>query len=226
MDRVRVARVEGGLDRVDRLVPMSPKTTPSAPTTNAVLPTPRLASASMRQAYARPVRRINHAKWVMTAQARGREVGRVPQTVNERYVYERGPLLARQRAGGDLRRRSAERPERLPGADRPQALDSQGQIKIAGAAVVTRDPDGRLEVKSDVGDDLRRHRERRDDRLAHRDPRRPARHADRRHDRTARRILFDVDDVETTESVLGEMSKQVQPSRTAVWRRSPSRAWT
>ena len=28
--------------------------------------------------------------------------------------------------------------------------------------------------------------------------------------------LFDVDDVETTESVLGEMSKQVQPSRTAV----------
>jgi hypothetical protein len=28
--------------------------------------------------------------------------------------------------------------------------------------------------------------------------------------------LFDIDDVETTESVLGEISKQVQPSRTAV----------
>ena len=31
-------------------------------------------------------------------------------------------------------------------------LDSQGQIKIAGAAVVSRDPDGRVDVKSEVGD--------------------------------------------------------------------------
>ena len=31
-------------------------------------------------------------------------------------------------------------------------LDSQGQIKIAGAAVVARDPDGRVDVKSEVGD--------------------------------------------------------------------------
>ena len=32
-------------------------------------------------------------------------------------------------------------------------LDSQDQIKIAGAAVVTRDSDGRVDVKSDVGED-------------------------------------------------------------------------
>ena len=32
-------------------------------------------------------------------------------------------------------------------------LDSQDQIKIAGAAVVTRDADGRVEAKSEVGDD-------------------------------------------------------------------------
>ena len=32
-------------------------------------------------------------------------------------------------------------------------LDSQGQIKIAGAAVVTRDPDGHVDVKSEVGND-------------------------------------------------------------------------
>jgi uncharacterized membrane protein len=32
-------------------------------------------------------------------------------------------------------------------------LDSQGQIKIAGGAVVTRDLDGRVDVKSEVGND-------------------------------------------------------------------------
>jgi uncharacterized membrane protein len=32
-------------------------------------------------------------------------------------------------------------------------LDSQGQIHIIGAAVVTRDLDGRVEVKSEVGND-------------------------------------------------------------------------
>jgi uncharacterized membrane protein len=31
-------------------------------------------------------------------------------------------------------------------------LDSQGQIEIAGAAVITRDPDGRVDVKSEAGD--------------------------------------------------------------------------
>ena len=91
-------------------------------------------------------------------------------------------------------------------------LDSQGQIKIAGAAVVTRDGDGRVDVKSEVGDDP--------------------------YVGTASGgmigllvgiiggplgvliggaygvlvgSLFDLDDVETTESVLGEISKQVQP---------------
>ena len=68
-------------------------------------------------------------------------------------------------------------------------LDSQDQIKIAGAAVITRDSDGRIDVKSDVGEDpVRRHRERRPDRPADRDHRRPARHADRRGVRNARRI--------------------------------------
>ena len=68
-------------------------------------------------------------------------------------------------------------------------LDSQGQIKIAGAAVVTRDLDGRVEVKSEVGErPLRRHRERRHHRPARRDHRRPARRAARRHVRRARRI--------------------------------------
>ncbi len=96
-------------------------------------------------------------------------------------------------------------------------LDSQGQIKIAGAAVVTRDLDGRVDVKSEVGDDP--------------------------YVGTASGgmigllvgiiggplgvllggaygvlvgSLFDIDDVETTESVLSEISKQVHPTRTAV----------
>ena len=96
-------------------------------------------------------------------------------------------------------------------------LDSQGQIKIAGAAVVTRDPDDRVDVKNEVANDP--------------------------YVGTASGgiigllvgviggplgvlfggtygmlvgSLFDIDDVETTESVLGEISKQVQPTRTAV----------
>jgi uncharacterized membrane protein len=96
-------------------------------------------------------------------------------------------------------------------------LDSQGQIKIAGGAVVTRDLDGRVEVKSEVGDDP--------------------------YIGTATGgvigllvgiiggplgvllggatgvlvgSLFDIDDADSTESVLGEISKQVHPSRTAV----------
>jgi uncharacterized membrane protein len=96
-------------------------------------------------------------------------------------------------------------------------LDSQGQIKIADAAVVTRDADGRLDIKSDVGDD--------------------------QFVGTAGGgligvligiiggplgmllggaygmlvgSLFDIDDADTTESVLEEISKQVQPGRTAV----------
>jgi uncharacterized membrane protein len=96
-------------------------------------------------------------------------------------------------------------------------LDSQDQIKIAGAAVVTRDLDGRVDVKSDVGDDP--------------------------YVGTASGgmigllvgiiggplgvllggatgvlvgSLFDIDDVDRTESVLSEISKQVQPTRTAV----------
>jgi uncharacterized membrane protein len=96
-------------------------------------------------------------------------------------------------------------------------LDSQDQIKITGAAVVTRDGDGRVDVKSDVGEDP--------------------------FVGTASGgvvglligiiggplgmllggaygmlvgSLFDIDEVDTTESVLGEISKQVQPTRTTV----------
>jgi len=96
-------------------------------------------------------------------------------------------------------------------------LDSQGQIKIAGAAVVTRDPDDRVDVKSEVTDDP--------------------------YVGTASGgiigllvgiiggplgvllggtygmlvgSLFDIDDVATTESVLGEISNQVHATRTAV----------
>ena len=96
-------------------------------------------------------------------------------------------------------------------------LDSQDQIKVAGAAVVTRDVDGRVEVKSETGEDP--------------------------YVGTASGgviglllgviggplgvllggatgllvgSLFDIDEVETTESVLSEISKQVQPTRTAV----------
>jgi uncharacterized membrane protein len=96
-------------------------------------------------------------------------------------------------------------------------LDSQGQTKIAGAAVITRDADGRVESKSEVGNE-------------------PYAGA-----ATGGVIgllvgilggplgvllggsygllvgsLFDLDEVETTESVLGDISKQVQPTRTAV----------
>jgi uncharacterized membrane protein len=96
-------------------------------------------------------------------------------------------------------------------------LDSQNQIKIAGAAVITRDRDGRVDAKSEVGDDP--------------------------YVGTASGgmigllvgiiggplgvllggatgllvgSLFDIDEVESTESVLSEISKQVQPTRTAV----------
>jgi uncharacterized membrane protein len=96
-------------------------------------------------------------------------------------------------------------------------LDSQGQIKISGAAVVDRDADGRVDIKSQVGDTP--------------------------YEGTAVGgtigllvgiiggplgmllggsygllvgSLFDMDDVSTTESVLGDISKQVQPNRTAV----------
>jgi uncharacterized membrane protein len=96
-------------------------------------------------------------------------------------------------------------------------LDSQNQIKIAGAAVVTRDLDGRVEIKSEVGD--------------------------LPYEGTASGALvgllvgiiggplgmlfggatglmvgslFDIDDATTTESVLSDISKQVRPTRTAV----------
>ena len=98
-----------------------------------------------------------------------------------------------------------------------EQLDSQGQIEIADAAVVTRDHDGHIEVKSEVGNDP--------------------------YLGTAGGgliglllgiiggplgillggtygalvgSLFDIDDAETTESVLGEISKQAQPMRTVV----------
>jgi len=96
-------------------------------------------------------------------------------------------------------------------------LDSQDQIKITSAAVITRDGDGRVDVKSDVGEDP--------------------------YVGTASGgvlgllvgiiggplgmllggaygmlvgSLFDIDEVDTTESVLGEISKQVKPARTAL----------
>jgi uncharacterized membrane protein len=98
-----------------------------------------------------------------------------------------------------------------------EQLDAQDQIKIAGGAVISRDADGRVDVKSEVGNDP--------------------------YVGTASGgaiglllgiiggplgmllggtygalvgSLFDIDDVATTESVLGEISKQVQPSRTVV----------
>ncbi len=98
-----------------------------------------------------------------------------------------------------------------------EQLDAQSQIKIAGAAVISRDADGRVDVKSEVGNDP--------------------------FVGTASGgaiglllgiiggplgmllggtygalvgSLFDIDDVATTESVLGEISKQVQPTRTVI----------
>ena len=96
-------------------------------------------------------------------------------------------------------------------------LAAQGQIRIAGAAVVTRDADGRVDVKSEVVDDP--------------------------YVGTASGgiigllvgiiggpvgvllggtygalvgSLFEIDDLVTTDSVLSEISKQVQPTRTAL----------
>jgi uncharacterized membrane protein len=98
-----------------------------------------------------------------------------------------------------------------------KTLDSQGQLKIEGAAVVERDVDGRVEVKSEVGDDPWL--------------------GTASGGMTGLLIgilggplgvliggatglmvgsLFDLDDVETTESVLSDISKQVRPTRTAV----------
>jgi uncharacterized membrane protein len=96
-------------------------------------------------------------------------------------------------------------------------LDSQDQIKITGAAVVARDADGRVEAKSELGEDP--------------------------YVGTASGglvgllvgiiggplgmllggaygmlvgSLFDINEVDTTESVLGEISKEIQPGRTAL----------
>jgi uncharacterized membrane protein len=96
-------------------------------------------------------------------------------------------------------------------------LDSQGQLKIAGAAVVERNVDGRVDIKSEVGDTP---------------------YAGTATGGTIGLLvgiiggplgmllggsygllagsLFDIDEVSTTESVLGDISKQVQPNRTAV----------
>ena len=96
-------------------------------------------------------------------------------------------------------------------------LDSQDQIKITGAAVVTRDADGRVEEKSEVGEDP---------------------YAGTASGGVIGLLigiiggplgmllggaygmlvgsLFDINEVDTTESVLGEISKQVQPGRTAL----------
>jgi uncharacterized membrane protein len=96
-------------------------------------------------------------------------------------------------------------------------LDAQGQIKITAAGVVTRDINGSVDVKSEVGDDP--------------------------YIGTASGgliglligiiggplgvllggatgllvgSLFDINEVDTTDSVLSDISKEVQPSRTAV----------
>ena len=96
-------------------------------------------------------------------------------------------------------------------------LDSQHQIEIAGAAVVTRDPDGHVDVKSEVGNES---------------------FAGTASGGVIGLLvgilggplgvllggsygllvgsLFDIDEAATTESVLGDMSKQVQPTRTAL----------
>ena len=96
-------------------------------------------------------------------------------------------------------------------------LDSQGQIKIAGAAVVTRDGGGRVDVKSEVGNNS---------------------YVGSASGGIIGLLvgiiggpvgmllggtygalvgsLFDIDDIATTDSVLGEISNQVQPTRTAV----------
>ncbi len=96
-------------------------------------------------------------------------------------------------------------------------LDSQGQVKIAGAAVVTRDTGGRVDVKSEVGNDS---------------------YVGSASGGIIGLLvgiiggpvgmllggtygalvgsLFDINDIATTDSVLGEISNQVQPTRTAV----------
>ena len=96
-------------------------------------------------------------------------------------------------------------------------LDSQGQIEIAGAAVITRDREGRVEVKTEIANDT---------------------YLGTASGGTIGLLLgiiggplgmllggtygvlvgslFDIDDAATTESVLAEISKQVQPARTAV----------
>ena len=96
-------------------------------------------------------------------------------------------------------------------------LDAQGQIKIAGAAVVTRDLSGRVEIQSQVGE---------------------LPYAGTASGSLVGLLvgviggplgvliggatgllvgsLFDIDDAATTESVLSDISRQVRPTRTAV----------
>jgi uncharacterized membrane protein len=96
-------------------------------------------------------------------------------------------------------------------------LDSQDQIKITGAAVVSRDADGRIEEKSELGENP----------IA----------GTAGGGLTGLLLgiiggplgmllggaygmlvgsLFDMNEVDTTESVLGEISKEIQPGRTAL----------
>jgi uncharacterized membrane protein len=96
-------------------------------------------------------------------------------------------------------------------------LDSQGRITIAGAAVIARDPEGRVDVKREVGNDP---------------------YVGAASGGLIGLLvgiiggplgvllggtygalvgsLFDIDNVVTTESVLSEILKPVQPTRTAV----------
>jgi len=96
-------------------------------------------------------------------------------------------------------------------------LDAQGQIGLTGAAVATRDVDGRVDVKSEVGNDS---------------------YVGSASGGIIGLLvgiiggpvgmllggtygalvgsLLDIDDIATTDSVLGEISNQVRPTRTAV----------
>jgi hypothetical protein len=80
-------------------------------------------------------------------------LGRSSNPLNERIVYGADPFSP----DNVLVDAFGEDPENDTNAYQAltdlKQLDSQGQIKIAGAAVVTRDLDGRVDVKSDVGND-------------------------------------------------------------------------
>src|SRR6478609_1345784 len=125
------------------LVPMSPKTTPSAPTTSAVLPRRRVEWASMRQAYAHCSPRSARQVPKLVQQAAG-AVEQPPTVLDQRRgLVDREARRDRPQSGGDQR---AEGPGRLGVVDAAHNPGADGRLELGIA-----DPVGGGELLATLG---------------------------------------------------------------------------